>query len=228
MPVILKNKYNPNPITKFLITFLLALTVVNPIKIEAECAVVLIITSLFFVNGLKKESITWIITFGILLYLPQFPKTYSLNPIIKMFLTLPIIFRMFILAFMAASFMLKTSDVGTIISSMDKLKFSKNISIPVAVMFRFFPSFKQERKNIKIAMKIRGISFKNPIKYLEYVTIPLLIISSNIADDIAMAAETKAIANPIKKMRYIPINLQKIDFIYLFSILVLTIGGWLW
>lgn len=81
---------------------------------------------------------------------------------------------------MAASFMIKTSDVGAIISSMDKLKISKNVSIPIAVMFRFFPSFKEEKKNIKMAMRVRGINFKNPVKYLEYVSVPLLIISSNI------------------------------------------------
>lgn len=84
----------------------------------------------------------------------------ELNPIVKMFLSIPIVIRMFILPFMAASFMIKTSDVGAIISSMDKLKISKNVSIPIAVMFRFFPSFKEEKKNIKIAMRVRGINFK--------------------------------------------------------------------
>ena len=60
--------------------------------------------------------------------------------------------------------MIKTSDVGAIISSMDKLKISKNLSIPVAVMFMFFPSFKEEKKNIKMAMKVRGTNFRNPFK----------------------------------------------------------------
>lgn len=124
--------------------------------------------------------------------------------------------------------MIKTSDVGAIISSMDKLKISKNLSIPVAVMFRFFPSFKEEKKNIKMAMKIRGINFKNPIKYLEYVSVPLLIISSNIADDIAKAAETKAIENPVAKTRYIPVKVQVIDFVYVLVVAGLIVGGLIW
>ncbi|MCZ6155583.1 energy-coupling factor transporter transmembrane component T [Campylobacter ureolyticus] len=93
-----------------------------------------------------------------------------------MFLSIPIVFRMFLLPFMAASFMIKTSDVGTIILSMNKLKISKNLSIPIAVMFRFFPSFKEEKKNIKMAMRVREINFKNPIKYFEYVAVLLLNI----------------------------------------------------
>ena len=152
----------------------------------------------------------------------------KLNPVLKMFLSTPIVIRMFILPFMAASFMIKTSYVGAIISSMDKLKISKNISIPIAVMFRFFPSYKEEKKSIKIAMKIRGINFRDPVKYLEYVIIPLLIISSNIAEDIAKAAETKAIECPVKKTRYMPIRFGMIDLLYSLSILGLILGGWIW
>lgn len=152
----------------------------------------------------------------------------TLNPIIKMFLSIPIVIRMFILPFMAASLMIKTSDVGTIISSMDKLKISKKLSIPIAVMFRFFPSFKEEKKNIKMAMRVRGINFKNPIEYIEYVSVPLLIISSNIADDIAKAAETKAIENPIAKTRYIRVKIQLIDFVYVLAVAGLIVGGLIW
>ena len=179
-------------------------------------------------NGYKKTLFKWIILCGILYSLPNFMVLSKLNPIVKMFLSIPIVIRMFILPFMAASFMIKTSDVGTIISSMDKLKISKNVSIPIAVMFRFFPSFKEEKKNIKMAMRVRGVNFKNPIEYLEYVSVPLLIISSNIADDIAKAAETKAIENPIAKTRYIPVKVQPIDFVYVLIIMGLVVGGLIW
>ena len=74
-------------------------------------------------------------------------------------------------------------------------------------------------------MKIRGIEIKNPLKYLEYIAVPLLIISSNIADDIAKAAETKCIANPIKKTRYITVRVHIIDFIYAFIMTVIVVGG---
>lgn len=77
-------------------------------------------------------------------------------------------------------------------------------------------------------MKIRGISFKNPVSYMEYIIVPLLVISSNIADDISKAAETKCIENPIKKTRYIAVRLRVIDFVYVALILVIVIGGWLW
>lgn len=78
-----------------------------------------------------------------------------------------------------------------------------------------------------MAMKIRGIKITNPIKYLEYITVPLLIISSTIADDISKAAETKCIGNPIRKTRYVDITIKGMDFVYTGVLVLLTVGGWI-
>ena len=107
---------------------------------------------------------------------------------------------------------------------MDVLKIPDAVSIPISIMFRFFPSFVEEKNHIKMAMKIRGIETKNPLKYLEYVAVPLLIISSNIADDISKAAETKCIANPIKKTRYIRVGVGGIDVIYALSMTAIAVS----
>lgn len=58
--------------------------------------------------------------------------------------------------------------------------------------------------------------------------VPLLIISSNISDDIAKAAETKCIENPTKKTRYISVKMKTVDFVYVLLILIMIIGGILW
>ena len=116
---------------------------------------------------------------------------------------------------------MRTSDVGAILSSMDFLHIPQCISIPIAVMFRFFPAFTEEKKAIERAMKIRGIRTWNPMQNLLYVSIPLLIISANIAEDIAKAAECKCIENPVKKARYNTVRLQIVDAVFLFSILLI-------
>ncbi len=103
--------------------------------------------------------------------------------IFMMFFMLFAVCRMFYLPFSAGSFFIKTSDVGSIISSMDKIRLPQTVSIPVAVIFRFFPSFIEESHNIKLAMRVRGITFRNPVSYIEHVMVPLLVISSEILDD---------------------------------------------
>lgn len=221
------NSLNPNPITKFFVTVLLGFTILHSINHYSEWALIIVISIMYFINGFRKEGIQNIIVFGILFFVPDFTILAKFPLVIKMLLSLLFVVRMFYIPYASGKFLIKTSDVGSIMSSMDFLRIPKAVSIPVAVMFRFFPSFAEERNNIKMAMKIRGIEIKNPIKYLEYIAVPLLIISSNIADDIAKAAETKCIANPIKKTRYITVRVHIIDFIYTFIMTVIVVGGWL-
>ncbi|HGD1698745.1 TPA: energy-coupling factor transporter transmembrane component T [Streptococcus agalactiae] len=222
-----KNSLNPNPITKFFVVGLLGLTVVHSIHPVLEWMVIFVISIMYLMNGLKKEALKNVIIFGVLFLAPNFKILAQLPFFIKMFFSLIFVLRMFYIPYAAGKFLIKTSDVGSIISSMDVLKIPSAISIPVAVMFRFFPSFVEEKNHIKMAMKIRGIETKNPLKYLEYVAVPFLIISSNIADDISKAAETKCIANPIKKTRYIRVGVGVIDFIYAMTMTIIVIGGWL-
>ena len=219
------NSLNPNPIPKFFVTVLLGFTILHSINHYSEWALIIVISIMYFINGFRKEGIQNIIVFGILFYVPDFTILAKFPLVIKMLLSLLFVVRMFYIPYASGKFLIKTSDVGSIMSSMDFLRIPKAVSIPIAVMFRFFPSFEEERNNIKMAMKIRGIEIKNPLKYLEYIAVPLLIISSNIADDIAKAAETKCIANPIKKTRYITVRVHIIDFIYSFIMTVIVGGG---
>ena len=229
MPVFLDNPYNPNPISKLLVTFSLGFAVFYKVNICFEWGIVFLLSFLFYKNGFKKEALRNILLFVVLSsIIPNLDVIRNMNAILLMIFMLFAVFRMFYLPFSAGSFFVKTSDVGSIISSMDKIKLTHTVSIPIAVMFRFFPSFREESRNIKLAMRVRGITFKNPISYIEYVMVPLLIISSNISDDIAKAAETKCIENPTKKTRYISVKMKTVDFVYVLLILIMIIGGILW
>ncbi len=227
MPAFSANRYNPNPITKLIVVFILGLTAIHQLNYIASISIVILISIFYILNGFIKDAIKGMILFAIVLHLPNFDALYKLPMIIKIILSFVIIIKFFFIPFYAGKFLIKSSDVGSIISSMDKLRIPSAFSIPIAVMFRFFPSFREERKNIKLAMKIRGISFKNPIKYIEYVMVPLLVISSNIADDIAKAAEVKCIENPIKKTRYTEICIKPVDFFYILGTMIIVAGGWL-
>ena len=229
MPVFLDNPYNPNPISKLFVSFLLGFAVFYKVNAYFEWGIVFLLSLLFYKNGLKKEALKNILFFGFLSFIvPNIDVIRNMNAILLMIFMLFVVFRMFYIPFSAGSFFIKTSDVGSVISSMDKIKLPRSVSIPIAVMFRFFPSFTEESRNIKLAMRIRGITFKNPISYIEYVIVPLLVISSNISDDIAKAAETKCIESPVKKTRYISVKIKIIDFVYVISILIMIIGGILW
>ena len=220
-------RFNPNPITKLLVVGLLGMTVLHTIDVRFEWAVMGVISLMYFLNGMYSDGVKNLVVFAFLVFVPGFDAVARLPFLLKMMVSLVFLVRMFYIPFAAGRFLVRTADVGSILSSMDYLRVPSAVSIPVAVMFRFFPSFSEERKNIKMAMKVRGLTMSNPIMYLQYVSVPLLIISSYIADDIAKAAETRGIANPIGKTRYFKVGLHVIDFIYAFSIAGLVAGGWI-
>ncbi len=218
------NKFNPSPATKLLSLLLLGL---NAIYISSEIcnALIVLLFCIFFVLNNKKEKAVKALVLYIVLILITKNRIEVNHGIIFICFSIIFLMKMFFLPFLAANFLISTSSVSDIISSLEKIKLPVAITIPIAVMFRYFPAFKEEHKNIKLAMKMRKLNFLNPIKYFEYILIPILISAINIADDIAKSAETKCISDPCKKTRYFQVKYRLIDIIFFFLVLSLYILG---
>lgn len=221
----LKFKYNANPITKLVAIFVLSLHVYLHLHRFSYLATLCIVSIYFYMNNKKRDTFYTLFWGLILLVITNYYQMPSSNKLFQSYMAVFIFFYFFYPPYIGFKILAKTSDVGSIISAMDKLKLSKKISIPIAVMFRFFPSFIEEKNNIKMAMRVRNVSIKNPIKYIEYVSIPLLMISSNIADDISKSAESKCIESRARRTNFYEIKFKTIDFIYLASIILVTLGG---
>lgn len=234
--MLIKNEsFNPTPITKLVVLVALGMSILSPMSFKTlkvytvndifNLLIVVIFSVFYALNGFVKQGLKTFLTYFILININYIFNLKSNNYVLNMFFTLIVIVKFFFLPFMAGKFLIRTSDVGSILTSMDKIKIPKVVSIPIAVMFRFFPSFKEERRNIKLAMRIRGVTPKNPLKYLEYVAIPVITISLNIADDISKSAETKCIAMPCQKVRYNEVKPGLADIVFLSIIVLIEIGG---
>ena len=234
--MLIKNEsFNPTPITKLVVLVALGMSILSPMSFKTlkfytvndifNLLIVVTFSVFYALNGFIKQGLKTFLTYFILININYIFNLKSNNYVLNMFFTLIVIVKFFFLPFMAGKFLIRTSDVGSILTSMDKIKIPKVVSIPIAVMFRFFPSFKEERRNIKLAMRIRGVTPKNPLKYLEYVAIPIITISLNIADDISKSAETKCIAMPCQKVRYNEVKAGLADIVFLSIIVLIEIGG---
>ena len=234
--MLIKNEsFNPTPITKLVVLVALGMSILSPMSFKPlkfypvndifNLLIVVTFSVFYALNGFIKQGVKTFLTYFILININYIFNLKSNNYVLNMFFTLIVIVKFFFLPFMAGKFLIRTSDVGSILTSMDKIKIPKVVSIPIAVMFRFFPSFKEERRNIKLAMRIRGVTPKNPLKYLEYVAIPIITISLNIADDISKSAETKCIAMPCQKVRYNEVKSGLADIVFLSIIVLIEIGG---
>lgn len=234
--MLIKNEsFNPTPITKLVVLVALGMSILSPMSFKTlkfytvndifNLLIVATFSVFYALNGFVKQGLKTFLTYFILININYIFNLKSNNYVLNMFFTLIVIVKFFFLPFMAGKFLIRTSDVGNILTSMDKIKIPKVVSIPIAVMFRFFPSFKEDRRNIKLAMRIRGVTPKNPLKYLEYVAIPIITISLNIADDISKSAETKCIAMPCQKVRYNEVKPGLADIVFLSIIVLIEIGG---
>lgn len=110
---------------------------------------------------------------------------------------------------MMGAYLFASTTVSEFIAAMGKLHVSNKIAIPLAVMFRFFPTVVEEFFSINSAMAMRDIRFggKNAGKMVEYRLVPLMVCSVNIGNELSAAALTRGLSATAKRT-----NLCKIGF----------------
>ena len=139
------------------------------------------------IKGLLYTSVA-VLGQGLLLKLPQNFFTMILN------LYVGIIIKI-LPGVMMGYYALVTTKMSDLVYSLQKINLPNFLIIPVSVMFRFFYSIKEDYKKINEAMYMHGLSMKNffkePAKILEYKFVPLLMITSQTADDVAISAMTR-------------------------------------
>ena len=139
------------------------------------------------IKGLLYTSVAFLGQ-GLLLNLPQNFLTMILN------LYVGIIIKI-LPGVMMGYYALVTTKMSDLVYSLQKINLPNFLIIPVSVMFRFFYSIKEDYKKINEAMYMHGLSMKNffkePAKILEYKFVPLLMITAQTADDVAISAMTR-------------------------------------
>lgn len=133
---------------------------------------------------------------------------------IRMFI--PIVLRM-LPTLVAAYSMLRTTRVGEFIAAMERMRIPQQIIIPFAVLFRFFPTLREEYRSIQDAMKMRGIGFrKGPVALLEYRMVPLIVSIVRMGDELSAAAITRGLGGDGKRTSYCKIGFGAMD-VFLFA-----------
>ena len=129
---------------------------------------------------------------------------------------------------MIAEIMIATTQIGEFMAAMAKWKVPRNIVIPIAIMFRYFPTVKEDWNHIKDAMALRGISLsplyfaKNPESVIDALYLPILVTASKTADELTASAITRGIENPKMRTSRLDIRIRLIDHVVI-AIFVVTL-----
>ncbi len=106
-------------------------------------------------------------------------------------------FSRILVGYAFAYYMMCSTTVSEFVTAMKKLHVPDAVTIPLSVMFRFFPTLLEEGRSIRDAMRLRGIrvSGKNGgiVRHLEYVIVPLMMSTVRIGDELSAASLTKGL-----------------------------------
>lgn len=207
-----------DPRTKFFIMLTIVLFVVGDVAIIPEYMVmaltVLPILLLLF-SGNFKKAIMYIIIFALaeLFLMYGIGHVYDMLEVIIVMICVMI--TRILPALIMGAYIFSTTTVSEFIASMDRMRITKKISIPLAIMFRFFPTVVEEFVAINNAMKMRDIRFggKNSAKIVEYRLVPLIICSVNIGNELSAASLTRGLSAYEDRTNICEIGFKLQDFI---------------
>lgn len=205
-----------------------SITILVPIYVEILSAALL--AFLFVMNRQIKSAIKLMAVFLFLAGLTYLPQ--DIPGVTSIVMPVGFMVRRFMMPIVAGNYLISSTPVGLLMNALEKLKLPFSVVITIAVMFRFFPTLKEEYGHIKNAMKMRGIGLNavnvisKPILTLEYMMVPLLSSASRIGDELAAAGHTKGVDAPAKKVRYKTSRFTAADaFIFLYIIAVFIAAG---
>ncbi|WP_160149042.1 energy-coupling factor transporter transmembrane component T [Arcanobacterium ihumii] len=125
-----------------------------------------------------------------------------------------------------SAWLILSTQPAALFAALRRLHLPSSFIIPITVMFRFFPAVIVEARAIWDAMQIRGLfptwwtAVKHPILLMEYLIVPLLGSTLQIADDIAVSAMTRGLGSPLT-----PTSVVKLGFSWRDGVVVGAIVG---
>lgn len=214
-----------DPRTKFFVMLTIVLFVVGDVAIIPKSMVMMLTVLpilLLLLSGNFKKAIFYIIIFS----LAEVYLLYGIGHVYETLETIMIMICVMITRILPAlimgAYIFTTTTVSEFIASMDRMKITKKISIPLAMMFRFFPTVVEEFEAIDTAMKMRDIRFggKNFSKMVEYRLVPLIICSVNIGNELSAASLTRGLSAYEDRTNICEIGFKLQDFIVIICMLV--------
>lgn len=111
------------------------------------------------------------------------------------------IFARFLPGIAMGAYLVNTTTVSEFMAAMERMRMPQKLSIPLSVIFRFFPTVVEEYGAIGDAMRMRGIRFGGgkPSKMLEYCLVPLMVSCVKIGDELSAAALTRGLGAPVRR-----------------------------
>ena len=180
--------------------------------------------------GISSNFKRMIRFFGIYLFLTAyevfFAHTVTLQVLDSFLLLTALMFKTLYFPLCAGMALVSSSKVSELICFLRNIRLPKKMIIVLAVLYRFFPVLLTDYKQIKNSLKMKGIGVSrgyyllHPFKFFEYIFVPYVIISTNIANELSVSCLCRGIDNEEKPSSYIELKFNKIDYIVMAIVII--------
>ncbi|MCR5228305.1 MAG: energy-coupling factor transporter transmembrane protein EcfT [Eubacterium sp.] len=145
----------------------------------------------------EKEWITGIVSIAIYIgsYFAQRALQHDLTAFESMLALMLYIITKILPTVILARYIVKSTKVSEFLTAMNRMHVSDKLTIPISVIFRFFPTVLEESKAINDAMRMRGIEMgaNKATEAVEYRMVPLIASCSIIGEELSAAAMTRGL-----------------------------------
>jgi len=181
--------------------------------------------------GISSNFKRMIRFFGIYLFFTAyevfFAHTVTLQVVDSFLLLTALMFKTLYFPLCAGMALVSSSKVSELICFLRSIRLPKKMIIVLAVLYRFFPVLLTDYKLIKNSLKMKGIGVSrgyyllHPFKFFEYIFVPYVIISTNIANELSVSCLCRGIDNEEKPTSYIELKFNKIDYLIMVAVTII-------
>ncbi len=177
--------------TKFMLILVVNLFLLLSHSLIFELVLVFGCLLLITIDGQAKSAFHFLIVFLIMLGIDQLLTPYINGFFFTLVSFITVALRKFLPCFILGKWILTKTEVSEFVAVMWKLRLPQTAIIPLSVVYRYFPTIKEEWASIRAAMKMRGIHVS-----LEHIMVPLLMSAVNVSEELSAAALCRGLDSP--------------------------------
>ncbi len=175
---------------------------------------------LMSICGKSISAAKWLFAFVAVVYLQWYILPVSPKIIATSFSIFANYTRKLFSCLMVGSLMIHTLSLREMIVGMRKLRIPQKLIIPISVTLRYFPAIQEETGHIRDAMKLRNV---RGLDKIEAFIVPLMMSATTTAEELAAAAVTRGIENPVEKTSLIELRMKVLDWVCLVIALIFAV-----
>ncbi|EEJ53516.1 cobalt transport protein [Mobiluncus mulieris 28-1] len=130
-----------------------------------------------------------------------------------------------------ASYLVILVRPGQFVAALRRMRIPIAITVPVIVLLRFIPTVFSEYHAVREAMALRGLSMGwrawiHPLRFLEFVLVPLLASCTRIADEMTAAGMVRGLGSKQQPTTLSRLGFSGLDALWILIVVGLVASTW--